>query len=492
MVAGAVLAMSFGLSAEVKFGTPFADGMVLQRDRAVPVWGTADKNEKVVVSFGGATVETVADADGKWRVDLPAMTASKKGRELEANGKKVSDVLVGEVWYVSGQSNAEMPLVGDKPHFSDRQGRLVAAMTRNPFIRYCYASNYQWSETPKSAAAYPVAWKPFLPENLGTKPSFSAMGVYFALELYAALDIPIGLVGSYWGGTNIDPWTPRCGYAGKDSIKETANWTLVDHDSWKDENRKGPIHGAQEQPTVLWNEMVEPWCPMAMRGFIWYQGCTNSGEPELYCAKMHALYDGWAEKFANPALKLYFVQLAPFSRSWFPIQLAQAKFAAEEKNAGMVTTGDIGNGDDIHPNEKATIGKRLAALALARDYGFEGLEAEAPTLKGVLAEEGRLVLRFDHADGWYVYNPDWDILRGFEVSGTNGVWHPAILVNSDGGAKVKRVWGTRGIVEGRDLVLESESVTNPVKVRYLHEKPWVGSLFATSGLPLGPFEAEAE
>lgn len=102
------------------------------------------------------------------------------------------------------------------------------------------------------------------------------------------------------------------------------------------------------------------------------------------------------------------------------------------------------------------------------------------------------MLRFDHADGWYVYNPDWDILRGFEVSGTNGVWHPAILVNSDGGAKVKRVWGTRGIVEGRDLVLESESVTNPVKVRYLHEKPWVGSLFATSGLPLGPFEAEAE
>lgn len=490
------LAVLGGLAyADVKLGTPFADGMVLQRDMDVAVWGTDDAGRVVSVSFAGQTVETKADEQGRWSVKLPKLAASSEGRELVVTGsstKIVYDVLVGEVWYCSGQSNTELPLVGNNPHFSDRQGRLVAQMTRKPQIRYAYASNYRWSVEPKATPDYPVVWKPFMPEHLGKPPSFSAMGVYFALELHAALGVPVGIVGSYWGGTNIDAWTPRCGYDGKDELKDVADWKTVPASGWKNELKHGPVGAGHQQPTVLWNEMVAPWCPMTMRGFIWYQGCHNNGEAERYCSKMHALYDGWAKSFANPDLKLYFVQLAPYNCSWWRLQLQQAKFAAEEKNAALVPTVDIGNGDDIHPSEKGTIGKRLAALALRHDYGFNDLVADAPVMTDICAEEGRLALRFANADGWYVYEPSWGTAGGFEVAGSDGVWKPASLVNVNGGKTERQPYKTLGTVEGRDLILESKAVEKPLKVRYLYNKPWTGNLFSSSGLPLGPFEAEVK
>ncbi len=481
--------------AEVKLAAPFADGMVLQRDREVAVWGTADPGEKVKVMFAGNEVSATADEKGAWKAMLPKMPASKEGRILTVVSEKtkipqtLGDVLVGEVWYACGQSNTEMPLVGRNPHFMDRQGRLTAQMTRQPMIRYVYATLREWSETPKTMPAYRVEWKKFLPENLGTAPSFSAMGVYFALELYAALDVPVGIVGSYWGGTNIDAWTPAAGYPGKDDLKRTAEWKIVPHGAWNATNKWCAISGPHQQTSVLWNEMVEPWCPMTMRGLIWYQGCNNAGEGALYRSKMHALYDGWSKKFENPGLKLYFVQLAPYNCSWWNIQLAQAKFAAEQKNAGMVTTVDIGNGADIHPAEKGTIGKRLAALALKHDYGFD-LTADAPALRGVCSEEGQLILSFENADGWYVYDPAWELCKGFEIAGPDGEWKPARILNADGGKKARVPWQTRGEVAGRDIILVSDAVEKPMKVRYLHRSPWVGTLYATSGLPLGPFEAE--
>ncbi|MGN0853957.1 MAG: sialate O-acetylesterase [Kiritimatiellia bacterium] len=491
-----VVALAAGVvGAEVRLASPFADGMVLQRDKEVAVWGTAEAGEKVKVSFAGHEVETTADAQGDWRVNLPKLAASKESRTLIAEGRStqiVSDVLVGEVWYCCGQSNTEMPLVGGRPHFADRQGRLVAQMTRKPFIRCAYASDYKFAGEPRKTAPYAVAWKPFTPETLGKEPSFSAMGVYFALELHSALDVPIGIIGSYWGGTNIDAWTPQEGYAAHPELKETADWKFIPGNEWTDACVRGPINGAHQQPCVLWNEMVAPWCPMTMRGFIWYQGCHNAGESARYCAKMHALYDGWSKKFENPDLKLYFVQLAPFGKSWWGLQLAQAQFAAEEKNAALVTTVDIGNPNDIHPNEKGTIGKRLAALALRHDYGFADLVAEAPTLRGICSEEGRLIMSFHNAQGWYVYQPDWGVDCGFEIAGPDGEWKKAYLVNVNKGAKKPVPWHTDGVCEGRDLILAADEVEKPMKVRYLYRKPWVGTVYADSGLPLGPFEAEVK
>ena len=319
------------------------------------------------------------------------------------------------------------------------------------------------------------------------------MGVYFAIALYNALDVPVGIVGSYWGGTNIDAWTPREGYAGApESIRETAERKVVGPDEWNDSMKKGPVGGPNQQPTVLWNEMVAPWCPMTMKGFIWYQGCHNGGEAHLYCDKMHALYRGWSAKFENPGLKLYFVQLAPWERSWWNLQMAQAKFAAEEPNAGLVTSVDVGNSYDIHPVDKGPLGRRLAALALRRDYGFSSLVADAPTVSSVKTDGDKLVLTFDNADGWYVYNADWGVGVPFEIAGDDGEYKPARVVNANNGAEKGEPWKTNGTVKGKAIVLAAEGVASPTKVRYLFQRPWNGNLFATSGLPLGPFEASVE
>ena len=491
MMFALVCAASACATAKVRLATPFADGMVLQRDAATAVWGTADAGEEVTVSFAGQTVKGKADAHGKWLVRLAPMAASKEGRVLRANEATVSDVLVGEVWFCCGQSNTELPLCGDNPHFSDREGRLFAAMTNYRYVRFAYASNYRWSVTPRERAQYPVAWKAFTPENLGTAPSLSAMGVYFAAALYAALDIPVGIVGSYWGGTNIDAWTPREGYEGApESLRPTWEYPVVTQDKWNDACKKGPIHGPQQQPCVLWNEMVAPWCPMTMKGFIWYQGCHNGSESHLYCDKMHALYNGWSKKFENPGLKLYFVQLAPWKFSWWGLQMAQAKFAAEEKNAGMVTSVDVGNAADIHPVDKGPLGRRLAALALNRDYGFDKLVADAPTVASVTRDGENAVVACDHAKGWYLYNFDWSVEVPFEIAGPDGVWKPAWLVNCNGGVRKAAEWQTRGNINGDKLVLRADGVTEPKRVRYLFNAPWVGHLYADSGLPLGPFEAE--
>lgn len=202
-----------------------------------------------------------------------------------------------------------------------------------------------------------------------------------------------------------------------------------------------------------------------------------------------AFHDCWSARFANPDLRLYFVQLAPFA-NWWDIQLAQARFAAEERNAAMVTTCDIGNLHDIHPNEKGTIGKRLAALALSRDYGFSDLVAEPPSVRTCESKGNQVVLTFDRAERWFLYNADWSVDVPFEISGADGVWHRAALVNTNTGLTNTVPWKTRGRIDGRDLVLRADEVNEPKRIRYLHERPWAGFLYADSGLPLGPFERD--
>ncbi len=482
--------VTFVAWADVRLAAPFADGMVLQRDREVAVWGTAKAGEKIKVTFAGHTCHATADEKGNWKTKLPKMSASAEGRVLTAssettkNEQKISDVLVGEVWYVSGQSNAQLPLVSNGPHYKDRQGWLVAQMTREPLIRFVQAVPGVWPHGSYAALKkpnYPIVWKKFLPENLRKDFCFSAIGAYFALEIHNALDIPVGIVGSYRPGSNIDAWIPPEGYEGIPELKDFVNWKY--RNDWTPATAKGAVTEAVHQPTVLWNEMVEAWAPMTMRGLLWYQGCHNSSNKDeaLYAAKLHALYRGWSKRFENPNFKLYVVQLAPWRESWRGIQLAQAKFVAEEKNAGLVTTVDIGNTDDLHPAEKASIGKRLAALALKHDYGFD-LVADPPTLQAIRAENEKLILSFKHADGWFVYDPASKLNEGFEIAGADGVWKRARIQNAKGD----------GAVKGREIILVADGIREPKKVRYLFQKPWIGTLYALSGLPLGPFDAEVK
>ena len=510
---GAV-ACALPVFAKIEMGTPFSDGAVLQRGMKVPVWGKVTpvpgKSQRTVtVSFGGQEKTAVVEAfSGRWKVELDPMEASKESRALKVqelapgflfdevrDTVEVKDVLVGEVWMCSGQSNTECPIWGENPHYRDGQGSTIIQMTVRPWVRLV--------RTPRLSSVKPkldvkATWMPMTPDGLPYARGVempSAMGYLFALELANALDIPIGLVDSSWGGTNIDAWTPRSGYEGIDALKDIAALPTLDETAFAEARKNGVYkstygHGQwHQQPSALWNGMVAAYAPMAIRGFIWYQGCHNSGEPQRYCDKMHALYNGWAKEFTNPDLKLYFAQLAPFGNGWYATDLAQAKFEAEEKNAAMAIINDVGCLTDIHPNDKRTVAKRLALHALKRDYGFDWIADNSPTLKGWKIDGNKFVLSFNDAKSWYLYNTDWSVANGFEVCGTNGVWTAAAIENLQGTEDAGRQHGNcRGRITGPNLIISAKGVDKPVGLRYLYQKPWNGNLYNEFALPLGAFE----
>ncbi len=488
MLAGVVAATA---QAKIEMGTPFSDGVVLQRGVEVPVWGKAEPGLFVTVAFADAEVSVDVGADGAWLVKLPAMSASAESRTMtvteskkgvifddETDRVEIGDVLVGEVWFASGQSNMECPIWGVSPRYRDGSGALVTSMDHLPNIRFA-KNTRTWSVAPTTAKYN--GWKKFEPASFKSG-ALSAVAYYYARELYLALGgVPVGIVDSSWGGTNIDAWTPRCGYDGCDaSLKATAEYKVAA--KWDKSMKKGPIGEAHQQPTVLFNGMVDSWAPMAMRGMIWYQGCHNNGEYQLYAAKMKALRDGWAKRFENPALKIYFVQLAPYNQNWPGLVAAQTKYAESEPNAALAVTADVGNFYDIHPNRKEIVAKRLAVHALKRDYGFDIDEDNSPVLESATFANGAVTMKFKYAKGWYVYSPDRSIEPAFEVAGADGEWKPA---------KLQEV-NKSGIVKGVELVVKSAEVPVPEKVRYICRPQTMGTVFNQASLPLGPFEADKQ
>lgn len=473
----------------VEFAAPFADGCVLQRGVSVPVWGRVEAGEKVNVSFGGQRVETTADAEGRWLVRLAPMEACSEGRVLAANDRQVKDVLVGEVWLCAGQSNAEMPLCGGSPRYRDRTGALVAAMTCKPLVRFASMSSEPWSDKPRTVLSKPVSWKQFTPENLGMPGGgFSAMGAYFALELHSALNVPVGIIGAYKGSTPIEAWIPPEAFVRRAELKDYPAYPPVSAEEWNASmTNKFVRYGGYQQPCAMWNARVAPLVPYAIKGVIWYQGCSNQWNPECYLELQHALYDSWAAAFENQNLAFRFVQVDAWEwkgGSTVPIQLAQAKFAKEEKNAAMAVISDIGNRWDAHPNEKGLVAKRLAALALARDYGFADIRADSPTLREWHAEGNEAVLTFGNARSLYLYNPDNSLKSTFEIADADGRWVHAEIVN------VEKRDMRRGSFPSNEIRLVATGVASPAGVRYLHCPPFTGNIFNEMNLPLGVFSTQ--
>lgn len=431
----------------LSLGVPFSKGMVLQRDRAVPVWGRATPEAAVSVTFADSTVKTVATKGGAWRAELPAQKASKTPRTLtvQADGetRTVEDVLVGEVWLCSGQSNMHMPIALRQPRYGDGHGAMVAQVTHRPFIRY--------AEAPCGGG-----WHPLTPAFLksGWK---CALPVHYALELQNQLDVPIGVVVAASGGSNIDSWNPANG--------PKAN---------------------------LYNGTVARLAPYALRGVIWYQGETNVHESWLYTRKLHELYDGWSKALENPALRFDLVQIAPFDygkdtngrkdREFARFQEAQAKFAAEEPNASLTVINDLGDLRDIHPNNKWLVAKRLALHALKRDYGFPDVESDSPTPVEATVVSNRVRIVFDHAENLYVYNAERSHDAAFELCGADGVWKPAKIVNF-----VQKGWAQFGNIDGNAVELEAPGVAQPIKVRHAFVRPWKGCLYNQVNLPCSTF-----
>lgn len=500
-----VLAAVVHAFAGIEFGAPFADGAVLQREMKVPVWGKMSPVDgkvprKVRVEFAGQSKTSDVGKDGSWRVDLDPMAASKEcrtmivraldsghGDDSVLESAEIRDILVGEVWFASGQSNMECPLWCGGTRYRDMRGGLMTTMTRLPNVRYVKCG-HKWSVEPSELHA---KWCRFTPEFLqifhrkeGKGVLISAVAFYYARELYLALDVPIGIVDASWGGTNIDAWTPRSGYEDCDpSIRATADYKVKAN--WeKERDAMGAIGDAHQQPTVLYNGMVAAFAPMAMRGFIWYQGCNNSGEAGRYCAKLHALYRGWSRDFGNPDLRLYLVQLAPWTHNWLGICAAQNKFVSEEKNAALAVTADVGNFDDIHPNDKEIVAKRLVVHALKRDYGFDIPEDNSPVLRSAEFGDGKARLKFDNVKDWYVYAPDRSRSPAFELAGRDGRWQQAEIDNFRGKSGEDAYF-----IDGDTIVLSCDKVAAPVKVRYMGRSRTSGILYNEASLPVGPFEA---
>ncbi len=486
--------------AAVKPGAPFSDGAVLQRGMKVPVWGKVSPPvskllRTVRVEFAGQKKTAVVGKDGVWRVDLDPMEASCEGRTMTISQLspgflfdsvidkvEVKDVLVGEVWFASGQSNMECPIWGPAPRYRDGNGALMIQKTHKPLVRFV-KNRRNWSLNPAELKA---EWRKFEPESFditGGALTLSGVAFYYALELHDALGIPVGIVDSSWGGSPIEAWLPRDEIAKRPELANVAAYKVCEKKDWKKNPDCPQCWGAEMQPGVLFDGMVAAYAPMAMRGMIWYQGCTNSGDGDLYAIKMHVLCDGWSSKFENPGMKLYFCALAPYKNTWFGAVKAQAKFVSEEPRAAIAYLSDLGNPADIHPNDKRTPAMRLALHALKRDYGFADINDESPLFDSAKVEGDEVSITFRNARDIYVYNRDNTLESGFELAGEDGKFAKAAIQN------VRKDGGHLGAIGGNVLKLKAEGVSAPKKVRYLFNVPVKGAVYNEANLPLGAFEA---
>ena len=494
----ALMFVTASVQAEVKMPNIFGSNMVLQRDKNVPVWGWAAPNEKITVKFNGQTKETVATESGKWQVTLDPMTAGGPFK-LEVSGTNAlafDNVLVGEVWLCSGQSNMQMSVKSSL----DSEKEIAAA--QYPEIRIIQIPNVMNNLPQDNVNA---AWKICSPE---TVPGFSAAAYFFGREIYKSLKIPVGLINSSWGGTRIEPWTPPAGFQSVPELKDIsaqlnlknpsseahrklAGEAIKKNEAWLESTKKSvaadqllsapPVFPPEllpytnnQQPTVLYNAMINPLAPFALRGAIWYQGESNRGEGMLYFNKMQALINGWRTVFNNNALAFYFVQLAPYNYGNNPQALAEiceAQVAALSiPNTGMAVTMDIGNIKDIHPKNKQEVGRRLALQALNKTYGQKEVVCDSPLFDNLKLEDGKAVITFKNAvelktrDG---KTPDW-----FEVAGEDGVFKKADAV-----------------IAKNIITLSAAGLEKPLAVRFSWDHIAEPNLVNEAGLPAAAFRA---
>lgn len=481
---------------EVKPSALFGDHAVLQSGRPVPVWGTADPGERVAVTVAGQTARGVAGADGHWMVRLKSLKAGGP-LVMTIAGKNtiaVQDVLVGEVWVGSGQSNMAFPVskkVASYGGLIHEEEEIAAA--NYPQVRVFMAVTAKAYEP---AAEIAGEWKVTTPENV---PAFSAVAYLFARDLQRELKVPVGMLVVAYGASTAEAWVERGVLTGDPAMKpmvdrfdaleafykahpgattdqipaEAKAPATINGRPGKPGPLKDPVQD-QHQPTVLFNGMVHPILPYAMRGVIWYQGESIVGGKAgvaLYPRVMEALVKDWRGLWGEGDFPFYVVQLAALDNvSNNPaVREAQAKILALPKT-GMAVTIDIGDEKDVHPHNKEPLGERLTKIALAQTYGRK-VEFSGPVYVGAKVEGGAMRVTFSHAAG--LTGKD-GALKTFEVAGSDRVFVEA-----------------EAVVEGRTVVVKSDAVAAPVAVRYAWASyPAGANLYNGDGLPAAPFRTD--
>jgi sialate O-acetylesterase len=460
------------LRAEVTCAPVFDDHMVLQRDQPIVIWGGASVGETITVEFAGQIKTATADVAGKWSVVLDPLVASAEPRTLTVRGTNTqtfSDVLVGEVWFCSGQSNMEKPLgprTGQKPT-DDYETELTRADC--PALRIFQVPHYA---KPRANGAT-MTWLPCSADAL-MRSDFSAAAYYFGRELQRELGVPIGLIHASFGGTRIEAWIPPEAFAGDPALRGLEN---LAYEAW----------GPGVQATELYQSMVAPFAPFGVRGFLWYQGEANcmNAEGSIYAVKQRALVRAWRQAWGRPDAAFYHALLAPFGYSrqtnWTKQLTPDALPAFREAqvqaldlpHTGMIVTTDLaGSGKDIHPTNKRDIGLRFARLALAETYGRKNVGAQAPRLKSARQiSSATYEIELIHGDG--LHTPDNVAVTGFEIAGEDRVFRPADATFAEG-----------------KIHVTSQAVNRPVAVRFGWKELAMPNLVNAAGLPVVPFRTD--
>lgn len=543
----AVICLGFthSLRADVRMSSLFGDHMVLQQESKIPVWGWAEPGESVTVTLSGgpsgnSSANAVTGPNGKWRVDLPPNTASSTALTLTVTGKntlKFEDVLVGDVWVCSGQSNMEYGILN-----------VNKEEVMEPEIRVFYVT--------KSASLTPVEETEFVPLEIGLDTlsghwqktlrtggwgGFSAVGYLFAKNIHAFTAKPVGMIGSYWGGTPAQAWTSLSGLEKEptlvnyieglqklspeqkakfpikwaDYVSAMKKWDKearapfdVQMKTWNEEAKKAKDAGQPEPPkpqlayprpanpgnvgtaTSLFNGMINPLIPFAIKGVIWYQGESNAWLGTEYGVLFSNMIRDWREKWGRGDFPFLFVQVAgygvpptdPTRGRWAFLREGQAKALSLPKT-GMATALDVGDEKDIHPKNKIPVAERLALLAKQIAYG-QSLIASGPTYDSMKVESGKIRVGFKNTGSGLVIGvppampgaqpaPAPATLTGFEIAGDDHKWVPA-----------------QATIDGTTVVVSSPEVQNPVAVRYCWADYPPCSLYNKEGLPTYPFRTD--
>lgn len=483
------------IRADVELPSLISDHMILQRGVPVSIWGTAEPGEQITVTFRRQRLSTTADANGYWRVQLDPMDAGGPF-EMSITGRNtivVKDVLVGEVWVCSGQSNMVWPVARSM----NAQEEITAA--NYPQIRLFKVRN-KMSEKPLEDVE--GVWQVCSPQTVG---GFSGVGYFFAREIHKALGVPVGMIQSAWGGTPAEAWTSHEALASDPQLriilerwdKILANYpqALKRYEErlrkWREEAEKARSEGRRpprrprpplgpnhpHRPSVLFNAMIAPLTHYTIRGVIWYQGESNVRRAYEYRRLFKTMIQDWRRAWGLGDFPFLFVQLAnflqvkpePSESAWAELREAQL-MALELPNTGMAVAIDIGEANDIHPRNKQDVGKRLALVARAIVYG-EKITYSGPIYDRMKIEGNCIRIWFKHVNGGLVAKGGE--LKGFAIAGPNR----------------KFVWATAKI-EGDTVVVSSPQVPNPVAVRYAWADNPVCNLYNKAGLPASPFRTD--
>ena len=517
-----LLSLASCVQAKLTTAKIFSSHMVLQRDLASPVWGWDTLGAAVTVNFAGQQQTATTNQHGRWQVKLspmPANTTAQQMTIIGADGETITynNILIGDVWICSGQSNMEWSV--KQSH--NPQQEIAAA--NHPQIRLFNVQGHTVASAPQEQLSIATSWQPCNPTSVT---NFSAVGYYFGRNLHQQSGVPIGLLGTNWGGTRVEPWTPPVGFrkqpelatlskkidaqlietqAGKAAwsnyAKQVGQWSASVQQAVGEGRNVPPAPTSpgprsHNEPCSIYNAMVHPIVGFGVRGAIWYQGESNSGEGIHYLPKLKALVQGWREIWQQPddfPLYFYVVKLAQFhghttnpagGDGFARLRVAQDRIQ-ELPHTGVASAIDIGNDRDIHPKNKQDVGKRLALWALRDVYAKRDITVTGPTFKSMEVDGNTVSINYDHSgDGLMIAkrkDPFHPVvatpeakLASFAISGADEVWH----------------WAD-ATIEGNTVKLSCAAVAQPTAVRYAYRgNPANANLYNKNGLPAIPFRTD--